>query len=66
MRLVPVKCISERANWKKLVVGESYLIDTDSLYMDYEGDTYVDVYDVEVGKGRKKIGILRTSHFMSM
>lgn len=66
MRLVPVTCISERKNWNKLIVGNTYLIDTDSLYMDYEGDIFVDVYDVEVGKGRKKIGILRTSHFMSI
>jgi len=65
MRLVPVKCISERANWKKLVVGESYLIDTDSLYMDWEGDTFVDTYVGEIGSA-VKIGILRTSHFMSI
>jgi hypothetical protein len=66
MRLVPVTCISKRENWNELIVGDTYLIDTDSLYMNYEGDTYVDVYDVEVGKGRKWIGILRTSHFTSI
>ena len=60
MKLIAVTCISERKNWDEPVVGNTYLIDTDSLYIDYEGDTYVDVYDIE------KIGMLKASHFMSI
>lgn len=63
MKFMPVQCISERKGYNKLVIGNKYLLDRDSIYIDFEGDAFADVYEDE---NSRKIGMYQLSHFMSV
>jgi hypothetical protein len=63
MKFMSVQCISERKGYNKLIVGNKYLLDRDSIYIDFEGDAFADVYEDE---NSRKIGMYQLSHFMSV
>ena len=54
---------SERKGYNKLVIGNKYLLDRDSIYIDFDGDAFADVYEDE---NSRKIGMYQLSHFMSI
>lgn len=57
-----VKCISPRDNDKLLTVGENYILDLSSVYIDSDGDSYADCYTVN----HTKIGRRMLKHFQSI
>lgn len=60
-RFIKVKCISERSSFKnQIIIGKVYIIDRDSLYIDNDGDIYIDVYEVNYNL----IGRMNINHFV--
>ncbi len=58
-----VKCISERENKPgQLTVGNSYIVDLSSVYMDIDGDAYADVYTLD----KYWVGRMLLKHFQSI
>lgn len=55
-------CISERKGYNFPKIGETYSLDTGSLFIDREGDAYADLYDL---KG-EYIGRYLLNHFMTI
>lgn len=61
--MILVCCISCReSNRNQIIVGEKYIIDCLSLYIDIDGDSYCDTYDLY----GKKIGRILLKHFQSI
>ena len=55
-----VKCIAIRETVPdQLVVDKEYLIDTDTLYGDQDGDWYVKTFDID----KNPIGSINIKHF---
>lgn len=61
--MLDVRCISERkTNPGQITVGEAYVIDRCTIWIDRDGDAYGTVYD----KSGKRVGELLLSHFACM
>lgn len=62
-RFIPVKCVSVRNSFPgQLIVGEKYRIDKGSLYIDCDGDVFVNVY----GFDYKFIALMNINHFVGI
>lgn len=57
-----VKCISSRDNTNQIVVGNLYVLDRATIYIDSDGDAFGVIYD----KNMNRIGNLLLKHFMSV
>lgn len=61
--MLDVRCISEReTNPAQIKIGEMYVIDRCTIWIDCDGDAYGTVYD----KTGKRVGELLLSHFSCM
>lgn len=60
--MITVECISIRDSVPEIIkVGNKYKIDTDTLYIDEDGDAFVEVYE-----NHTKVGRFSLKHFKSI
>ena len=62
-RFIPVKCVSTQKVFEnQVIVGEKYRIDKGSLYIDCDGNVFVNVY----GFDYKFIALMNINHFVGI